>query len=87
MVRPSEYSALFSAESAELLLTLPRRRQRALLDRVQELARNPFHVSDYSVTDADGHTIEHLLVDEFVIAYWVDHAARQVLIVEFDDLA
>ncbi len=87
MVRPSEYSALFSAETAELLLTLPRRRQRALLDRVHELARNPFHVSDYVVTDADGHAIEHLLVNEFLIAYWVDHAAQQVLVVEFDDLA
>ena len=87
VARPTEYSALLSAEAAESLLRLNRRRQRALLDRIRELARNPFLVSDYCVTDEDGHAIEHLLVDEFLLAYWVDHASRQVLITEFDDLA
>lgn len=87
VARLPEYTALLSAEAAESLANLSRRRQRALLDRLRELAANPFLVSDYTITDAAGHAIEHLLVDEFLIAYWVDHAARHVLITEFDDLA
>lgn len=86
MAPPADYSPTFSEEAAEFLLALPRRRQRILMDRTHELARQPFLVSDYFVHDADGHMIEHLLVDGFLIAYWVDHAAKLVMIVEVDDV-
>lgn len=29
--------------------------------------------------------IEHLLIEEFVFAYWVDHAVREVRIVDIED--
>ena len=32
--------------------------------------------------DASGRTTENLLIDGFLFTYWVDHAAREVRIVE-----
>ena len=53
--------------------------------RVYELARYPFLQSDYRVTDDEGHEVEHLLVGGLVFSYWVDHAARLVIITEIED--
>ncbi len=54
------------------------------MQRAYELARYPFLESDYRLVDADGRTIEHLLVDGVVFSYWVDHATRLVMIVEIE---
>lgn len=53
--------------------------------QAHQLARCPFVESDYRLTDADGREIEQLLVDGLVFSYWVDHAARLVLITEIED--
>lgn len=55
-----------------------------MLDLCRTLAHNPFVGSDYVVTDSSGHTVEHLLTEGFILAYWVDHAAKTVMIVEVD---
>jgi len=80
MYRPS-----FSDLAAEFILALPKRRQRAVMDRAYELARYPFLESDYRLIDQDGRTIEHLLVEGVVFSYWVDHALKMVMITEIDD--
>jgi mRNA-degrading endonuclease RelE of RelBE toxin-antitoxin system len=81
-----EYRPLYSDLVAEAMLSLPKRRQRRLLDTCNQLARNPSIHADYSVRDADGRDIEHILVDGFVIAYWVDHPVYRVMIIEVDDV-
>ena len=68
-------------------MALPRRRQRRLLDRAHELAADPFLVPDFTTTDADQRVIMHLLQDDFLFDYWVDHAVKTVLIVGIDDAA
>ena len=55
------------------------------MNRSYELARYPFLESDYRLDDADGRTIEHLLVEGVVFSYWVDHALRLVMITEIED--
>jgi len=80
-----KYRPSFSDLAAEFILSLPKRRQRAVLDRAYELARYPFLESDYRLVDRDGRTIEHLLVDGVVFSYWVDHALKLVMIVEIED--
>ncbi len=80
-----KYRPSFSDLAAEFLLSLPRRRQRRVMDRAYELARYPFLESDYRLTDANGRTIEHLLVDGVVFSYWIDHAVKLVMFVEIED--
>ena len=81
-----EFRPLYSDLVAEFILTLPKRRQRKLLDVCNQLASNYFIKSDYRIRDADGREIEHLLTEGFVIAYWLDYPACKVLIVEVDDV-
>lgn len=82
---PVVYRPSFSALAAEFILSLPKRRQRIVMDRAYELARYPFLESDYRLEDTDGRMIEHLLVDAVVFSYWVDHAAKLVMITEIED--
>jgi hypothetical protein len=81
-----EYRPFYSHLAAEALLAWPKRRQRKLVDTCNQLARNPFIRSDYRIRDAEGRDVEHIRVEGFVIAYWVDHPACKVMIVEVDDV-
>ena len=59
-----------------------RRKQRQALDLADQLAIHPFEVGDYRSEDAAGHTLENLLIDDFIFTYWVDHAVTGVQITE-----
>lgn len=85
MVERRPYGAVFSADAAEFLTRLPRRRQAKLLRLAQRLADHPFVRPDYSISDESGRDIDHLLVEDFVFAYWLDHAVRELRIVEIED--
>jgi hypothetical protein len=67
------------------LISQPKRRQQRLIDLAVKLANNPFLRSDYSISDESGREIEHLLADDFVFAYWVDHASKEVRITDIED--
>jgi hypothetical protein len=79
------YRPIFSGLAVEFLTTLPRRRQRRLLDRVQELADDPWLVPDFRRRDEDGREISHILIDDFLFSYWPDHATKVLMIVEIED--
>lgn len=81
----SSYRPIFSDQAVEFFGTLAKRRQRKLIDRSRELAADPSLIPDYWTTDADGRTICHLMVDGFILTYWVDHASDLVMITEVDD--
>ncbi len=79
------YEVVFAERAAEFFLQLPRRRQRLVLALAQQLAAHPQVRSDYSLQDDAGRAIEHLGIEDYVFAYWLDHAEREVRIVEIDD--
>jgi len=81
----AEYRPQFTDLATEFILSLPKRRQRRAMTQARQLARYPFVESDYRLTDDDGREIEHLMVDGLVFCYWVDHAAKLVLITEIED--
>jgi len=79
------YGLVFSEPAADFILALPLRRRRKVRELAGRLAFDPFVRSDYAVHDDSGRTIDHLLIDDFVFAYWLDHAAREIRIVDIDD--
>lgn len=81
-----KYRPSFSDFSAEFILSLPKRRQRKVMDRAYELARDPFFESDYRLEDTAGRPVDHILVDGFVFSYWIDHSAGLVMITEIEDV-
>lgn len=82
----ARYHPTFSELATEFVLSLPRRRQRKIMNRARELANDPFLVSDYRLTDAEGRMIDHLLVEGVVFSYWVDHPAKLVMVTEIEDV-
>ncbi|MBL9202655.1 MAG: hypothetical protein JNL39_19235 [Opitutaceae bacterium] len=81
----TSYSPVFAEEAAEFLLQLPRRRQRRVVALARQLAAHPFIRSDYALPDDSGRALEHLLIEDYVFAYWVDHALREVRITDIED--
>jgi mRNA-degrading endonuclease RelE of RelBE toxin-antitoxin system len=80
-----QYWAVFSEEAAGFLLALPKRKQRRVADLVRQLARNPFVGCDYVERDENGREILHLLVEDYVFAYWLDHPVSEIRILEIED--
>ncbi|HRJ48202.1 MAG TPA: hypothetical protein PKY38_12640 [Opitutaceae bacterium] len=82
------YRVVFADAAVESFVGLPRRRprrrQRRILDRAQELAFDPFVVPDFRTHDATGREISHIMTDGFIFDYWVDHAVKQVIITEIE---
>ena len=79
------FRPVFSDSAVAFFATLPRRRQRTLLARAQELAGDPFLQPDLKRIDDEGREIGDILIDDFLFSYWADHAARVVMIVEIED--
>lgn len=85
MAEPGSYAPVFTAEVADFLLGLPKSRQRRAVRLAHQLAANPLIRSDYLIPDADGRPQEHLLIEDFVFTYWIDHAVREVRITDIED--
>jgi hypothetical protein len=73
-------SSHLSLEAASFVVSLPRRKQKAVLDFADMIARQPFLVGDYQTRDSVGHAVENLQLEDYLFSYWVDHAAREVRI-------
>ncbi len=85
MAEFSGYRPIFSDSAVAFFISLPRRRQRKLLDRSHELAADPLLSPDFREKDSDGRELSHVLVDGFIFTYWVDDAVKRVMITEVDD--
>jgi hypothetical protein len=83
-VASPRYEAVLASAAVEFFVSLPKRRQRKLLDRVHELAADPFLVPDFRSKDSAERDIFHFMADGFVFDYWVDHAAKQVIVTDVD---
>ena len=79
------YSPVFTAEVADILLGLPQSRQRRVVRLARQLAANPSLRSDYAIADESGQMQEHLLIEDFVFTYWLDHAVRELRITDIED--
>ena len=84
MAKKTDYGAVFASAAVEFFAGLTKRRQRKVLDRVHELAADPFLVPDFRSMDQSGRDISHLLIDGFIFDFWVDHAVKQVIITAID---
>jgi hypothetical protein len=82
MAEAAGYTSHLSSQAAALLIGLPRRQQRRILDLADQIALHPFRISDYQTSDDAGHEVDNLLLDDYLFSYWVVHAAKEVRITE-----
>jgi hypothetical protein len=86
MSRPRPYDPVLSGAATTSLLALPKARQRVVGRLLFRLAETPAQPGDYSTTDESGRSVQHILVGEFHLSYWADHATRELRIVEIDEI-
>ena len=79
------YRPVLAEGAADFLLQPSKRRQKKVLAFIRQLAAHPHIRSDYSLPDESGREIEHLMIDAYVFAYWLDHSSREIRITDLDD--
>ncbi len=84
MASRSGYELVLASAAVDFFAGQSKRRQRKILDRVNELAADPFLVPDILSTDSTGRDISQFMSDEFIFDYWVDHAVKQVIVTDID---
>src|SRR5688572_21174839 len=82
---PPKDESVFAEDVLDHFVQLPRRRQRQVGRLARQLANQPFVLGDYATLDDQGRRMGHLLIGDFVFSYWLDHANREVRIVEIAD--
>jgi hypothetical protein len=75
------YAVYLRIEAAELLKSVATRNRRGIENFVDTLSGNPFKTGDYAETDAAGRPIQIKILGNFAIAFWADHAVKEIKVV------
>jgi hypothetical protein len=86
MANQSSYEPVLSSRAAAFLVSLSRARQRKLIWLLYKLAESPSQIGDYSEPDETGREVQFILVRDLLIAFWADHAVREMRIVMIEDV-
>jgi hypothetical protein len=86
MVDRHSYEPVLSSRAAAFLVSLSKGRQRKLIGLLYQLAENPSQIGDYSEPDETGRDVQFILVQDRLIAYWADHAVRELRIVDIEEV-
>ena len=78
------YAVYLRIEAAELLKSVATRNRRGIENFVDSLSGNPFKTGDYAETDAAGRPIQIKILGNLAIAFWADHAAKEIKVVAID---
>lgn len=75
------YAVYLRLEAAELLKSVAIRNRRGIENFVDSLSGNPFKSGDYAETDAAGRPIQIKILGNFAVAFWADHAVKEIKVV------
>ncbi|MFM8656293.1 MAG: hypothetical protein ACKOD5_04075 [Chthoniobacterales bacterium] len=75
------YAVYLRIEAAELLKSVAAQNRRGIENFVDSLSANPFKTGDYTETDAAGRPIQIKILGNFAVAFWADHAVKEIKVV------
>jgi hypothetical protein len=76
------YRVAVDLEAVQFLERTEERDRALVYRRILALAQNPFLTGDYTDRDATGRTIHDVIAGGCCLSYWVDHAVREVRVIE-----
>lgn len=82
----SGYGYALGEEAVHGFASLPPRQRAHLLRALDRLARRPNQPGDYQEAGASGRIYEVKLVDDRLLTWWTDHAAKEVRIVRIESV-
>lgn len=80
------YEPVFSSKAAAFVIGLSTARQRKLIRLISQLADSPSQPGDYSLADDSGREVQFLLISDLLIAFWPDHAVKELRIVDIEEV-
>ena len=80
----SAYGYALGDEAVHVFTSLPVRPRTRLLRAFDSLARQPNQPGDYQEAGASDRLYQVTLVDDLLLTWWVDHAAKEVRIVRIE---
>jgi hypothetical protein len=79
---PAGYSYVLSEAASDFAFRLPPAEQRRLAVTLRLLASQPNREGHYTANDDTGRLLQNLLLDDWVITYWPDHAVKELRIAD-----
>jgi len=86
MAKQHNYEPVLSGKASSFLVGLSKTKQRAVVLLAYQLAEHPGQLGDYATEDEVGRAVQHLLVGDWQISFWPDHAVRELRIMEINEL-
>jgi len=86
MPESQPYEAVLSSKAAAFLIGQPKAKQRKLIALIDQLANSPSQIGDYSEPDDTGREIQFILIRDLLIAFWADHAVKELRIVDIEEV-
>ena len=80
------YELVLSEAAAEVLVRASRSVQRRLAVVLDEVKGEPFRPGDLRERDAQGRLNEVLVVGDWLVTYWPDHAVRELRVVRLEHI-
>ena len=80
----SSYGYALGEEAVQGFASLPPRQRAKLLRALNSLTRRPNQAGDYQEAGTSGRIYEVKLVDDLLLTWWTDHAAKEVRVVRIE---
>ncbi len=80
------YELVLSEAAAMTLATASRPAQRKLAVILDEVKAGPFRPGDLQEHDTQGRVNEVLVVGDWLVTYWPDHAGRELRVVRLEQV-
>ena len=80
------YEPVLSSKAAAFLIVRSKAKQRKLIGLLYQLADSPSQIGDYSEPDEAGREIQFILIRDLLIAFWADHAVKELRIVDIEEV-
>ena len=86
MARAGAFEPVLSGKASSFLVNLSKAKQRKVVGLIFQLADHPMQLGDYATRDELGHEIQHLMIGDWHLSFWPDHAVRELRVTEIAEL-
>jgi mRNA-degrading endonuclease RelE of RelBE toxin-antitoxin system len=80
MIEP--YEVFLRSEAIHSLRSIPVSTRKRISTFIDTLSGNPAVLGDYQMTDHTGRIIEIKILGSYAITFWIDHAAREIKVID-----
>lgn len=80
------YEPVLSSKATGVLLGFSKSKQRKVIGLLYQVASYPSQFGDYSEIDSTGRDVQFLLIGDFLIGFWADHAVQELRIVDIEEV-